>query len=57
MPVELQTSEQSRRYGRYHGDPATAQLTKYFFLDDKDRAEIASHRESSRNPGVQSPTY
>jgi hypothetical protein len=57
MPVDFLTSEQSRRYGRYHGDPARAQLTKYFFLDDEDRAEIASHRDGSRNLGVQSPTY
>jgi hypothetical protein len=43
MPAEFQPPEQARRYGRYHRDPAPAPLAKYFFLDDQDRAEIASH--------------
>ena len=44
MPVDFLTAEQARRYGRYNGDPAPAQLAKYFFIDDKDRSEIAPHR-------------
>ena len=44
MPVDFLTAEQSRRYGRYNGDPTPAQLAKYFFLDDQERSEIAAHR-------------
>ena len=33
------------------GDPAPAQLAKYFFIDDKDRSEIASHRGAHNRLG------
>ena len=51
MPVEFLTPEQARRYGRYNGDPAPAQLAKYFFLDDKDRAETGAHRGAQNKLG------
>ena len=51
MPAEFLPPEQAQRYGRYNGDPAPAQLAKYFFLDDNDRAEVASHRGTHNRLG------
>jgi hypothetical protein len=51
VPVQLLTPEQARRYGSYDGSPAPAQLAKYFFLDDKDRAEIGAHRGAHNKLG------
>jgi hypothetical protein len=44
MPVDFLTSERIRQYGRFAGDPSPAQLGKYFFLNNKDRNEVRTHR-------------
>jgi hypothetical protein len=44
MPTEFLTDDQLTQYGRFCGAPSRAQLERYFFLDNADRALIARHR-------------
>ena len=42
--MDFLSDEQARRYGRYKANPTPAQLSRYFYLDDGDRQEIAVRR-------------
>ncbi len=44
MPVEFLTDAQAATYGRYAGPPSTAELDRFFLLDDKARGLIEPKR-------------
>lgn len=51
MPVEFLTDEQAAAYGRYTGPVPRADLDRYFFLDDADRALITPKRREANRLG------
>lgn len=44
MPVELLSDEEAARYGRFSRAPSRAELERAFYLDDVDKAPVASRR-------------
>lgn len=51
MPVEFLTDEQAAAYGRYADPVPRADLDRYFFLDDADRALIQPKRREANRLG------
>ena len=48
MPVEFLSDEQAARYGRYHADPSSEELTRFFYLSPQDIRFLAKYRRSHR---------
>lgn len=51
MPVEFLTDEQAAKYAAYDGAPSRAELERFFFLDDADRALIEPKRRAHNRLG------
>ncbi len=51
VPVNFLTAEQAAQYGRYAGEPSSAQLAQYFFLDDADREFLRPLRQDETRWG------
>jgi len=51
MPTDFLTAEQLATYGRFAEPPSRAQLERFFFLDDADRALVALRRRANTRLG------
>ena len=51
MPVEFLSDAQVAAYGRFAGPPSRAQLERFFFLDDANRARVRQRRRDSNRLG------
>jgi TnpA family transposase len=51
MPIEFLTDEQAEKYGLFVGVPSRAQLERYFFFNDADRALIEQRRRDHNRLG------
>ena len=51
MPVEFLSDEQAAAYGSFVGEPAFAELERFFYLDDADRDLVAKRRSDSHGLG------
>ena len=51
MPVRFLSPSHYQTYGQYNGSPSEAQLTRYFYLDDFDRAQIEGCRHNANRIG------
>jgi hypothetical protein len=51
MPVEFLSDEQAAAYGRFTGELSTAEVERFFYLDDADRNLIARRRSDHHHLG------
>jgi len=51
MPIEFLTDEQAGKYGQFVGVPSRAQLERFFFFNDADRALTEQRRRDHNRLG------
>ncbi|MFI6798185.1 DUF4158 domain-containing protein [Streptosporangium canum] len=51
MPVEFLSNDEAAAYGRFSGAPSQAELERFFFLDDADRALVLERRGTHHRLG------
>lgn len=51
MPVEFLSDEQAAAYGRFDGELSSAELERFFFLDDADRRLVERRRSDHTRLG------